>query len=237
MIGYASWGLIDVLKYGMVQNVMGNLYRFLNKIDGLKGLYVTLLVALGWGLFSCAAPGSTKPVIKIGLAAPFEGEQRSHGYQRLYGVKLALQEVNLSGGVAGYKIELVALNDYADTAETILQAQELVIDSDIMAVIGQWDAELFAVSEPVYTAAQLAVVKPTQFNDPSSLPTHFAADYESLSGSPPDLQAQQAYLATYQVVQAIENAVLHSGSLGREQILRALLDLEDIADSGDLRNR
>ena len=53
---------------------------------------------------------------------------RSYGYQRLYGVKLALKEANLSGGVAGYKIELVALNDYADANETILQAQELVLD-------------------------------------------------------------------------------------------------------------
>jgi branched-chain amino acid transport system substrate-binding protein len=120
--------------------------------------HVLAFVILALIAVACRFPGSTKPVIKIGLIAPFEGEQRPFGYQRLYGVKLALQEANLAGGVADYKIELVALNDYGDETETTLQARELVIDSDVRAVIGQWEPGLITISAPIYREAGLAVV-------------------------------------------------------------------------------
>lgn len=173
-------------------------------------------------LTGCAFPGSTKPVIKIGLIAPFEGEQRPNGYQRLYGVKLALQEVNLAGGVAGYKIELVALNDYANKEEAISQAQELVVDSDIRAIVGQWDPTLFNASAPIYSAAKLAVVEPTQLIDFSTLPPTFTADFEALGGSMPDQQAKQAYLATSQLLTAIEQATIEFGSPERVNVWRTL---------------
>jgi ABC-type branched-subunit amino acid transport system substrate-binding protein len=169
----------------------------------------------------CAFPGSTKPVIKIGLIAPFEGEQRPNGYQRLYGVKLALQEVNLSGGIAGYKIELVALNDFADKTETILQAQELVLDSGVRAVIGHQDPVLFKVAAPIYKAAQLAAINPGQFTDFSDLPLTFISDFEALSGSAPDTQAKQTYLATYRLLQAVEKAVHQTGKPERVSVLKA----------------
>ena len=191
-------------------------------------VWASLCLALGGFTF----PGSTKPVIKIGLIAPFEGEQRPNGYQRLYGVKLALREINLAGGVAGYKIELVALNDYADEAETALQAQELVIDSDIRAVVGQWAPALFAVSAPTYAMAKLAVVRPTQFTDFSKLPPAFPADFEALAHSLPDQQAQQAYLATYQLIKAVEKATIAFGSPERADVLQALATLGVVEGSG-----
>jgi len=197
----------------------------LYKIGGQWGILVIICAPLYLALGGCTFPGSTKPVIKIGLIAPFEGEQRPNGYQRLYGVKLALKEINLAGGVAGYKIELVALNDYADETETALQAQELVIDSDIRAVVGQWEPALFDISAPIYAVAQLAVVRPTQFTDFSNLPPTFPADFEALGHSSPDRQAQQAYLATRQLIKAIEKATITFGSPERANVLQALVML------------
>jgi len=190
------------------------------------GLFALLALCLGIVLVACAFPGSTKPVLKIGLIAPFEGVERPHGYQRLYGVKLALQEINLTGGMAGYKVALVALNDYAEATETTLQAQELVIDSDIIGVIGQWDTKLFAVSKPIYTEAQLAVVSPNRFADFEALPTTFQADFVALGGSAPDRQAQQAYLATYHLLEAIDQAGQTYGSPTRPTVWRVLSGLD-----------
>jgi len=195
-------------------------------IDRSSGLPLALYITLGLILAGCLFPGSTKPVIKIGLVAPFEGEQRPQGYQRLYGVKLALQEINLAGGMAGYKIELVALNDYANVEEAISQAQELVVDSEVRAIVGQWDPALFEASAPIYAGAKLAVVGPGQLTDFSALPPAFAADFIALAGSLPDQQAQQAYLATEQVLAAIEQAVIQSGSPERAQVLQALITLD-----------
>ncbi len=181
--------------------------------------HLLFLLFLLFLLTACAFPGSTKPVIKIGMIAPFDGLLRHQGYQRLYGVKLALQEVNLSGGVAGYKIELVALNDFADVDETILQSQELTMDPDVRGIIGQWDAELFNAAAPIYSAAQLAVINPSQFTDAPDLPDTFATDFETLSGSPPNPEAQQAYLATRRLLKAIEEAVEANGRPERGAVL------------------
>ncbi len=152
--------------------------------------------------------GGTKPVIKIGLIAPFDGLQRHIGYQRLYGVKLALKQANLAGGTAGYKIELVALNDYASADETIGQVQELILDSHVRGVIGQWDKNLFAVSLAMYEEHKMPVINPNQFNDFSHLPINFATDYITSAGSEPTTEAKQAYLATQYLLKAIEQTIL-----------------------------
>ena len=186
------------------------------------GQLILWLVGLSLISAGCQFPGSTKPVIKIGLIAPFEGEGRPFGYQRLYGVKLALQEVNLAGGLAGYKFELVALNDYGDGAETALQARELVLDSDVKGVIGQWEPALQAAAAPIYAEAQLASVEPDHFAKFDDLPESFDAAYQTLAGSPAGPQARQAYLATQHLLKAIETAGHQSGTPERVNVLKAL---------------
>ena len=173
----------------------------------------------------CTFPGGTKPVIKVGLVAPFEGELRHLGYQRLYGVKLALKQANLDGGVAGYKIELVALNDYADADNAILQAQELVLDSDVRAVIGQWEPALHNASLSVYESGQLAVTRPAEIQDFSALPPQFEAEFEAVWQVPSSQDAQQAYLATRQLLNAVRQATAQFGSPDRSNVLQSLSDL------------
>lgn len=177
------------------------------------GLLFFSIIALS---AACAFPGSTKPVLKLGLLAPFEGEYRYDGYQRLYGVRLALQESNQSGGVAGYKFELVALNHDAQTEEAILQAQELVIDSAVIAVIGDGDIHLADAVAPIYQAAQLAVINPRDMTD--ALPASFADTFRAFSGTEPDSQAEQAYLATQKFLSQIEkSAGMSAKSINRTQ--------------------
>ncbi len=184
--------------------------RNYNIAFGARKLFFGLLfLSIIASLSACAFPGSTKPVLKLGLLAPFEGEYRHDGYQQLYGVKLALQERNLAGGVAGYKFELVALNHDAQSQKAILQAQELVIDSAVIAVIGDADVTLANAVAPVYQAAQLAVINPHEMN--GALPASFADDFRALSGTAPDSQAEQAYLATQDFLSSVEKSVSQKG--------------------------
>lgn len=182
-------------------------------MDTLRGKLHSIIILLGITLM--VAGCGTMPVKKIGLLGPFEGVARSDGYRRLYGVKLALREINRGGGLDGYKFELVALNDFARTDEAILQAQEFVIDSDVIGVIGEWDADIFAATEPVFDAAGLRTVDPSRFTDFSTLPPTFAADYQSLAGMPPDAQAKQAYLATRHLFGMIDRALRQNPRLTR----------------------
>ncbi len=119
-----------------------------------------VLFILGWLLGGCAGLGSTRPVVKIGLVAPFEGLHRQLGYDVLYAVKLAVRERNAAGGVSGYIVELVALDDSNDPAQSPLQTRKMIVDADVMGVIGHFSnqAALAAVDE--YHRAGLALITP-----------------------------------------------------------------------------
>lgn len=95
------------------------------------GLILGLLLAL---LAGCA--GSTPPVVKLGLIAPFEELYRDDGYAALHAVRLAVSQRNAAGGVAGRQVALVALNDNGRPEEARQQAVNLGVDRDVLGVVG-----------------------------------------------------------------------------------------------------
>lgn len=125
-----------------------------------KVIFVFLLVL--FSLPACLGAGavSPPPTLKIGLVAPFEGLHRPLGYEALFGVKLALQERNAAQGVGGYRVELVALNDFDDPPEAEKQARALSADPDVVGVIGHFSAATTRAALPVYRQANLALVIP-----------------------------------------------------------------------------
>jgi branched-chain amino acid transport system substrate-binding protein len=121
----------------------------------LTGWLCVFLSLVVWG---CTIPGSTKPIVKVGLVAPFEGLYRPLGYEVLYAVKLAIQERNASGGVGGYMVELVALNDDNEPAEAAQRAREMAVDPDVMGVIGHLSSPTALAALEEYRRAGLALV-------------------------------------------------------------------------------
>jgi branched-chain amino acid transport system substrate-binding protein len=109
---------------------------------------------------SCAFPGAVRPTLKIGLVAPFEGRYRPIGYDVIYAVRLALQEANGSGGVAGYAVELVAYDDGAQPAMADEQARKLSVDPDVLAAVGHFREETTHAAAGVYARAGLPLVAP-----------------------------------------------------------------------------
>jgi len=123
--------------------------------------FITVLIA---SLFLSACTNieaaSAPPTVKIGLVAPFEGLHRPLGYEALFAVKLALQERNRRGGLDGYRVELVALNDFDEPAEAKVQAQALLADPDVLGVVGHLSSATTQAALPVYQKANLAVSVP-----------------------------------------------------------------------------
>ncbi len=99
------------------------------------------LVAIAVAASSCGV-GGTRPIVKIGLTAPFTGFDESIGYSVIGVVRLAVRERNLSGGVAGYSVELAALDDANDPATAAQRAREMVVDPAVMAVLGGFDGRI-----------------------------------------------------------------------------------------------
>ncbi len=128
-------------------------------------LVTRCLISLLLLLAGCALPRSTPPIIKIGMIAPFEGLYRPDSYAALYAVKLALHERNAAGGVAGYRVELVALNDDGDPAQAAFQARKLAVDPDVMGVVGPFSRTTAAAAAPFLAEAGLAWVAPVSVPD------------------------------------------------------------------------
>ncbi len=160
-----------------------------------------LLFALLLLLPTVAGCTSVRPVVKIGLIAPFEGLYRASGYAALDGLRRGLADCAPSG----VDVLPLALDDSADPDLARRAAQKLLVDPAVIAVIGPFP---LAAVEPV--AAVMAttdlpwivpgLVDPTGgFADPTAtawvtamVETVIAADAPGrvlLTGLPPQLAA------------------------------------------------
>lgn len=101
---------------------------------------------------------NTRPILKIGLSAPFTGWDEPLGYDVLWAVRLALRESNQQGGAGGYLVELAALDDRNEPAEAAQQARELAIDPDVLAALGGLDSDAALAAAPEYHKAGLAFI-------------------------------------------------------------------------------
>jgi ABC-type branched-subunit amino acid transport system substrate-binding protein len=113
-------------------------------------------------LAACRAPGATRPTVKIGLVAPFEGRYRYVGYGLFAAVRLALREANAAGGVGTppYAVELVAYDDGADPEMARQQAEKLAVDPQVVVVIGHFREETTRAALPVYAREGLPLLAP-----------------------------------------------------------------------------
>jgi ABC-type branched-subunit amino acid transport system substrate-binding protein len=119
----------------------------------LWGCLLLLAVLL---LSACTA--STQPVVKIGLVAPFEGRYRQIGYEAIYAARLAIREINSRGGIDGHRVELVALDDRGEPERAMTAARQLVLDPQIVAVVGHLQPDSSDAAMKVYCEAGLPVI-------------------------------------------------------------------------------
>lgn len=179
-------------------------------------------------LSACA---SVQPVVKIGLVAPFEGQYRGVGYDVIYSARLAVRQINEQGGIGGYRVALVALDDSGDPELAARTAESLVLDPAVVAVVGHWLTDTTAVATPIYANAGLAFIPagqdPFGTADPATLPADFLAAYEAVT--PFDETAGPfagpAYDAFQLLWQALEKAK-ESGVIDRATVANALSGLE-----------
>ncbi|RYG13686.1 MAG: ethanolamine utilization protein EutJ [Burkholderiales bacterium] len=85
-----------------------------------------------------AAPALAQEVVKIGYSGPLSGGAALYGKNVLDGMQMAASEINAAGlEVAGkkYKLEIVALDDKYNPAETAINAQRLVQEHKTAAVL------------------------------------------------------------------------------------------------------
>ena len=138
-----------------------------------------LLVTCGIVLSTLLAAGCSRipDTVRIGVAQPLSGPQGPRGNDMKNGVQLAVDELNAKGfQIDGHpvRLEVVAVDDQSD-AVAGRAAARLLVDADVIAVVGHLDSAVSIAAAPVYAEAgipQLAIATQPGYTQ-QNLPTTF----------------------------------------------------------------
>lgn len=125
------------------------------------------------------AAGNT---VTIGINLPLTGAGAEDATNILHGALLAIEEANAAGGVAGYEIKSLILDDGTatagqyDPAQAAINARKMVVDSSVVAAIGPQASGSGKAMAPLLSQGNLATVTPSSTNPDLSDPK-FAAQY------------------------------------------------------------
>jgi len=114
-----------------------------------------------------AYASSAKPTYIIAYEGPLSGGNAQLGLNMEYSVELAINQANSgtsSFGSLPFTLQYKAADDQGSPTVSPTVAQELVSNSQVMAVVGPAFSGATAAAEPTFSAASLATVSPSATN-------------------------------------------------------------------------
>ena len=96
--------------------------------------------------------------IKIGVNGPFTGGSSSMGVSMRDGVRLAVEEINKSGGVMGRQLQIVERDDEAKNERGVQIAQELINKEKVTATVGYINTGVALASQRFFQEAKIPVM-------------------------------------------------------------------------------
>lgn len=130
----------------------------------VKARVLVCVVVMGMLLAAaCGGAPSYKGVVKVGVAAPLSGDLADGGDSVEKGARLQAERLNAAGGVLGYKIEVVGMDDEADDDVATEVAGEL-IGEGIKLVVGHYNSGQSIAASGIYAKARVIMITPTSSN-------------------------------------------------------------------------
>jgi branched-chain amino acid transport system substrate-binding protein len=128
-----------------------------------RGWWLILILALA--LTGCTSSRPTKGEVIVYVVGPLSGFQANTGQTVAGGVRLMAEQVNRAGGLLGYEVKVVALDDEADSDAAVAIAEEIraaVERGDrVLGVIGHPNSGQTAAAMEVYKNLPIIVITPT----------------------------------------------------------------------------
>ncbi len=134
-------------------------YRNLLRLTALLMIVALVMAACG---------GSSEPTkgdLTVYVGAPLSGFQANGGQTVLGGVHLAAEEFNRAGGLLGYKVVVVPLDDESDSDVAVTLAEQVKADiaagKRVLGVIGHYNSGQTIAAMDVYKDLPIVVLTPT----------------------------------------------------------------------------
>ena len=124
-----------------------------------------LILSLVLLLSACSSGAPTKGEVTVYVAGPLSGFQANTGQTVAGGVRLMAEQLNRSGGLLGYKVKVVSLDDEADSDVATALAEQIKEAVDrgekIIGVIGHPNSGQTAAAMAIYKDLSIVVITPT----------------------------------------------------------------------------
>lgn len=165
--------------------------------------------------------------IKIGVAGPFTGGSSSMGVSMRDGVRLAVEEINKTGGVLGRKLQIVERDDEAKNERGVQIAQELINKEKVTAAVGYINTGVALASQRFFQEAKIPVMNNVatgsiitqQFKDQPENYIFRNAAHDSIQA--PMIVEEAITRRSFKKVAILADSTNY-GQLGREDLEKAL---------------
>jgi branched-chain amino acid transport system substrate-binding protein len=120
--------------------------------------------------------------VTVGIALPLTGAAAEDATNILHGAQLAIEEANAKGGIAGYEIRTLVLDNGTatagqyDPAQAANNARRMVTDPAVVAAVGPMSSGSGKAMAPLLSQGNLATVTPSSTN-PDLTDPKFAGIY------------------------------------------------------------
>ncbi|MFZ2420317.1 MAG: branched-chain amino acid ABC transporter substrate-binding protein [Anaerolineae bacterium] len=127
---------------------------------------VLILLVFSLLLAGCNAnPQPTRGEVTVFVAVPLSGFQANGGQTVLGGVRLAAEEINRQGGLLGYKVVVIGLDDESDSDVALAGAEKvkeaLASGQKVLGVVGHLNSGQTLAAMEVYKDLPLIIITPT----------------------------------------------------------------------------
>jgi branched-chain amino acid transport system substrate-binding protein len=127
----------------------------------MKFFSLTFLFILTFVSTSCEKESNQ---IVIGFFGALTGTEATFGVSSKNGITLALEELNVEGGLLGKKVELKTYDTLGSLEETKLSVERLIKSDDVVAVIGEVASSRSLVAAPIAQSHKIPMVTPSSTN-------------------------------------------------------------------------
>ena len=127
-------------------------------------------------LGSSALAGLARPAraeakfVTVGINLPLTGAAAEDATNILHGAQLAIEEANARGGIGGYEIRQLVLDDGTatagqyDPAQSAINTRKMIVDPNVVAAVGPMASGSGKAMAPLLSQGNLATVTPSSTN-------------------------------------------------------------------------
>jgi branched-chain amino acid transport system substrate-binding protein len=130
-------------------------------VTGKRGAAIAIALFLG---LACSKPQAPDAEIAIGEYSSMTGTTATFGQSTDQGIRLAVDEINATGGVLGRRLAVFLEDDQSRPEEAATAATKLVNQKHVVAMLGEASSSRSLAAAPICQANRVPMVSPSSTN-------------------------------------------------------------------------